>query len=179
MEKKMKEREEALVDQRNRQRVLSKKAQIEKSSVRFRSVPQNKRIEMLNPVASTARNDKQLYAELVKSYDKNSEIAFFSRFQAFQAKYSKSPLADDATYLAGLMSLSNKNYGPALRYFNQVLKKYPTSNKASSSLFAKAVVLKKMNLKDQSRSTFIKVRKTYPGSPEALRSETELKIMTR
>jgi len=177
LERKAKEREQVRQDQKDKQRVLSKKSQLNKPH--FRAVPQKQRIEMLNPVATTARNEKELYAELVGSFDRNDEIAFFSRFQAYQSKYSKSALADDAIYLAGLMSLSNKNYGPALRYFNQVLKKYPASNKASSSLFAKGVALKKMNLIDESRQVFVKVQKAYPGSPEALRAENEIKIMAR
>lgn len=180
MERRMREREEARQDQRDRQRVLSKKSQMGKSApIAAKANPQTKRIEVLNPSSSQARNEEELYAELVGSYDRNNEIAFFSRYQAFQAKYAKGALADDATYLAGLMSLSNKNYGPALRYFNQVLTKYPTSNKASSSLFAKGVTLKKLNLTDEARRAFAKVRKSYPGSPEAMRAVNELKILAR
>jgi TolA-binding protein len=176
----MREREDARQDEKDRNRVLSKKNQIQSSSISMKSNPQNKKIELVGPVsANMAKNEKDLYAELVGSYDRNNEIAFFSRLQAFLQNYPKSPLADDALYLAGLMSLSNKNYGPALRYLNQVLKKYPTSNKASASLFAKGVALKKMNLTQESRIAFMKVRKSYPGSPEALRAETELKLLVR
>ncbi len=182
MEKRMKEREEAMQDLRDRNQVLNKKAQLDSSStssVKMSARPQTKRIEMISGSEKTLKSDRELYGELVGSYDRNNEIAFFSRLQAFQEQHPKSPLADDALYLAGLMSLSNKNYGPALRYFNQVLKRYPMSNKASASLFAKAVTLKKMNLTDESRRSFAKVRQAYPGSPEALRAETELKLLTR
>lgn len=180
MEKKSREREEAMQDLRDRNQVLNKKAQMESSSVKMQARPQTKRIEMISAIDhKTNKSDKELYAELLGSYDRNNEIAFFSRLQAFQGQYAKSPLADDALYLAGLMSLSNKNYGPALRYFNTVLKKHPMSNRASASMFAKGVALKKMNLTDESRRTFALVRKTYPGSPESLRAETELKLLTR
>lgn len=179
-EKKLREQEEARQDQKDRERVLRKKQQMEFARQPSpRSNPQTKRIELVNPVQASALNDKDLYSELVGSFDRNDEIAFFPRFQAFTEKYSKSPLADDAYYLAGLMSLSNKNYGPALRYFNQILQKYPLSNKSSSALFAKGVTLKKLNLNEESRNVFAKVRKNYPGSPEARRAQTELKIMAQ
>jgi TolA-binding protein len=182
LERKQREMEEAKQDQKDRNRILYKKSQLEgneRSKTAAQVHPQNQRIELINPSQSIAKNDKELYAELVGSYDRNDEIAFFSRFQTFSAKYAKSPLADDAIYLAGLMSLSNKNYGPALRYFNQVLQKYPLSNKSASALFAKGVTLKKMNLNDESRKVFAKVGKVYPGSPEALRARNEMKIMNR
>lgn len=178
-ELKRKEREEAMQDLRDRNRILQKKAQMQGPPILARVTPQNKKIELYGSNGRKARNDRELYGELAASYDRNNEIAFFSRLQAFLESYSKSPLADDALYLAGLMSLSNKNYGPALRYMNEVLKKYPSSNKAAAALFAKGIVLKKMNLASQSKLAFMKVRKSYPGSPEALRAETELKLLKR
>ncbi len=130
MERKLKERGEALQDTKDRNRVLAKKSQMrQQSEMNVQAVPQNKKIEITGMGAPIkASSDRQLYAEMVASYDRNNEIAFFSRLQAFMERYPKSPLADEALYLAGLMSLSNKNYGPALRYMNQILKNYPTSN---------------------------------------------------
>ena len=177
-EKQLREKEEIFQDQKDKNQILKAKSHLN-SSLKIAAVPQKKGLQITPESNSTARNDKELYAELAGAYDRNNEIAFFPRFQRFMQKYAASPLADDAVYLAGLMSLSNKNYGPALKYFNQVLKKYPTSNKASASLFAKGVALKKMNLNDESRKVFAQVRRAYPGSPEALRAETELKLLAR
>ncbi len=187
MERKQREHEEALQDLKDRNQVLNKKAQLNpaaastagaSSSVQMQARPQNKKIEMVSPILDQKNlSEKDLYAELLGSYERNNEIAFVSRFQAFQQRYPKSSLMDDAVYLAGLMSLSNKAYGPALKNFNQVLKKYPLSNKAAGAMFAKGVTLKKMNLTDESRQVFAKVQKSYPGSPEALRAGTELKLL--
>ncbi len=192
VEKKLKAREEAMQDQKDRNRVLQKKNQSGSSGIVFNSRPDSKmnsakrKPAMKNvdvgpvvPAAEVKLSDRDLYAELLKMYDLNNEIAFFSRYQAFMRTYPQSALADDAAYLAGLMSLSNKNYGPSLKYFNLVIQKYPSSNKASSSLFAKGVALKKMNLMSESQQLFVQVQKKYPGSPEALRAEGELKILNR
>lgn len=179
VERKLKEREESRQDQKDKQRILRKKAQLQDSSINAKVIPQNKKIELSGSTPGKSKSDRELYAEMVGSYDRNNEIAFFSRLQAFMENHPQSPLADEALYLAGLMSLSNKNYGPALRYMNQIIKKYPTSNKVPAALFAKGIALKKMNLPDQSRQAFLKVRKSYPGSPESLRAETELKLLVR
>ncbi len=182
VERKMREHEEAKQDRSDLNRVAAKKiGQSDTSSFKIRGQPQNRSVTV-NPIAiipSSNLTDQQLYDELVGSYDRNNEIAFFSRLQAFNQKFTKSPLADDALYLAGLMSLSNKNYGPALKYFNQVLKQYPTSNKAAGALFAKGVTLKKMNLDAESKKVLLSVKKKYPGSPESLRTEIELKTFNR
>ncbi len=185
LERKMHEREEARQDRRDQNRVIAKKTQNnnfkENDSLRIQSSPQS-RVISVTPSSfqpSPHMTDKQLYSELVGSYDRNNELAFFSRFQAFNQKFVKSPLAPDVIYLAGLMSLSNKNYGPALKFFNQVLKNYPSSSKAASALFAKGVTFKKMNLIPESQKVLVTVQKKYPGSPEALRTQAELKTLNR
>ena len=185
LERKMHEREESRQDRRDQNRVIAKKNQNENAkdndSLRIRSSPQSRVISVTPSSFKPSANmtDKQLYSELVGSYDRNNELAFFSRFQAFNQSFPKSPLAPDAVYLAGLMSLSNKNYGPALKYFNQVLKTYPTSSKGASALFAKGVTFKKMNLLPESQKVLRAVQKKYPGSPEALRTQAELKTLNR
>lgn len=189
LEKKQKAREEAMQDQKDRNRVLAKKSQSgstvgSQSSIASKKstrAGKQKKVDVgsVTGASETKLSDRDLYAELLKMYDLNNEIAFFSRYQAFMRSYAKSPLADDAAYLAGIMSLANKNYGPSLKYFNLVLSQYPSSNKTSSAMFAKGIALKKMNLTADSERVFVQVQKKYPGSPEAMRAEGELKILNR
>ena len=179
VERKNKEREEAMQDSKDQRLVLAKKASLAAAEAAKR--PSIKKV-VIDPVIAppdSKLSERDLYAELVKSYDMNNEIRFFSRYQAFMRSYGKGPLADDAIYLAGLFSLSNKNYGPSLKYFNLIIRQYPSSDKASGALFAKGVALKKMNLGEESKQIFAQVQKKYPGSPEALRAEGELKILKR
>lgn len=182
LDKKLKAKEERQQDSKDMQRILAKKAKMDSSEVAIRATPQVKKITVepiQMPKATTKLSDRDLYAELLKAYDLNNEISFFSKYQAFMSNYSDSALADDAIYLAGLMSLANRNYGPSLKYFNAILNKYSMSNKASSALYAKAVALKKMNLTEEAGQSFFMVMKKYPGSPEAMRAEAEMKILNR
>lgn len=171
-ERKKKDREESLQDLKDRRLVLARKSSLSAPTVVTKPEP-------LIAAADLKLSELDLYAELIRSYDMNNEIRFFSRYHAFMKKYSQGSLADEAMYLAGLFSLSNKNYGPSLKYFNQILKQYPTSNKTSSALFGKGIALKKMNLAEESKLALAAVQKKFPGSPEALRAEGELKILNR
>jgi TolA-binding protein len=120
-----------------------------------------------------------LYEELLTAYDRNDELSFVARYQGFMGRFSNGPLADDATYLMGLFYYGQKNYGSALKSYNQVIRKYPSGNKVAAALFAKGILLKKMSLTEQAQNSFKAVTKRFPGSPESVRAQSELKILRR
>lgn len=122
-------------------------------------------------------DDVTLYGELVKAYRSNDEIGFKSRLQTFMTRFASSSYADNALYLAGRMAFQNKNYGEAIRYYQQVITKYPRSNKVVGAKLAKGIAYKQMNLQPQARTVFVDLRKRFPGSPEAFRAENEMKLI--
>lgn len=146
--------------QRDRQKVMSKKTQIQSQK----------------KTASSA-SEKSAFDELMRRFDMNDEIGFEQRKKSFLKNHPKSHLVDDVIYTSGLLLLANKNYGAALVQFNRVLNQYKNTNKASAAQFAKAVTLKRMNLNTQAVSAFRTVQKQFPGSQEALRAQNELKIL--
>lgn len=165
--------------QKDKARVLTRKETLDVRgpNLEVSARPQRKSAVVEAQPRLAKMDEKKLYSELMTKFDQNDELGFQSRYQAFKSSYPKSALMDDVVYTSGLLKLANKNYGQALVEFNTVLKRYPRSNRAVSSQFAKGVVLKRMNLNDQAMNSFQLVKKTYPGSPEALRAENELKIM--
>lgn len=159
--KSAREREREARLKRDREMVIAKKNEMEgKTSA---------------PLPSS--RERRIYDEMVKAYERNDELSFQSRFQHLMAEHPRSILADDCLYLAGMMSLSNKEYAKAIKLFSRILKEYPTSNRARGALFAKAAAYRKMNLNPQAISVFKEVRKKFPGSPEAKRAEVELRIV--
>lgn len=146
---------------------------------RDRAMVINKKNEMEGKIQTPLPNERerQIYDELVQAYERNDELSFQSRFQNMMTEHSRSLLADDALYLAGMMSFSNKMYGRAIKYFSQILTDYPDSNRARAALFAKASAYRKMNLLPQSTEVFKEVKTRYPGSPEAKRADVELRII--
>lgn len=183
LEKKIKEREEELQDLRDKNRVINAKnlsgngVAVKQQEVAINANPQTGKIDVLPQANVLPKSDFELYQDLQTQYEKNNEVAFFSRLQVFQKNYPKSHLMDEVLYLGGLMSLSNKNYGASLKYFNQIAKQFPTSSKTAAAIFAKGVALKRMNLKDQAKSAFVGVTKRFPGSVEAMRAGNELKLL--
>lgn len=143
------------------------------------AAPQNKKAKAPTKIFSQGDklNERDLYAEILNSYNRNDEVRFQAYYRSFKKRFAKSPLADDATYLNGLAALGNKQYGRALVSFNEILTKYSFSNKTSAAMYAKGITLKRMNLKNESQVVFKNVVKKYSGSPEALRARVELGLV--
>lgn len=169
----LKAKEDLSQERKDLQRIMQKKNEIKTA---YRVVPQKKKLDYSPKIFSQAEklSERDLYAELLNSYNRNDMIRFQSYQRSFMKRFKNSPLADDAIYLSGLLQLSGKQYGPALLDFNQVLNKYPYSNKTTAALYAKGVSLKRMNLNKEAKTVFSQVIKKYPGSPESLRAKAEL-----
>ncbi len=71
-----------------------------------------------------------------------------------------------------------KGYLPeALHTFDIVDKQFPLSNKRAGSLFAKGIVLRKLNMDSTAQNVFKRLLQNYPGSVEATRAKAELRLM--
>ncbi len=167
-------------DKKDRDLVMKKKSEL--TGVNISAAPQKKG-ESLSVIPSkiigsdlSGLNETELYNHLFLAYEKNDQLAFNSALALFIKKYPQSVRADDALYLAGLNAVASHDYGTALKHFNRVLKEYSYSNKAPSALFAKAAVLKKMEMIPNSQEAFKQVLLRYPQSPESERAQVELRL---
>jgi TolA-binding protein len=172
------------------QRKLREKRQDDKDKLQILAKKQTKAptgVHFSKPVKSVAAmpilsewkkmSEFELYHAALNAYDRNDEFGFRGMSQTFLRRFPKSNLCDDVIYLSGLMYLTQKQYGSALLEFNTVLKKHISSNRAASAQFAKGVTLKRMNLDGQAKHAFLQMKKSFAGSPEALRAESELKLL--
>jgi TolA-binding protein len=124
-------------------------------------------------------NEMQIYEKVIEKYRVGDLRASDAFTHLLISKYPQSIFADNSLYMCGLLAIDKKFYGKALQSFNDILDRFPTSNKAVSALFAKGMLLKKMNLISQSKVTLLEVQKRFPGSPEFFRSDLELKIINK
>ncbi|MGZ3769491.1 MAG: tetratricopeptide repeat protein [Bdellovibrio sp.] len=124
-------------------------------------------------------SDITLYAEMVSASQEDNEIAFKSRLQNMMKRFPNSPYADNALFLAGRMAVDHGNYAEAIRYFGQIEKNYPNSNRIVSAKYAKAMTYKRMNLPEFAERSLQEVRAKYPGSPESFRADAELKLLKK
>ncbi len=119
----------------------------------------------------------QLFAEIVDRYEARDLWGFESRAKVFLGKFANSDRRDEVMYMKGLMELGERNYGVALAQFNKILRDHPNGRKAPSALFAKGVTFERMNLKREAKQALAKVVNLFPGSPEAGRATTEMKMI--
>lgn len=133
----------------------------------------------LNTKSNGKETPSQLIKKLRQSYELNNVVAFNVSLEHLQKKSPKNPFLPELYYLKGLMQLSNKNYGLALKSFNYVVKKYPRSQYASQSLFAKGVTFQRMGFRSPAIAIFEDIRRRYPKSLEAQRAQLEIKIMDK
>jgi TolA-binding protein len=162
-------------DKRDRELLLKRKAEIEMAKRQKSSrdlLSSGPKEDDLNSMT-----ESQLFAGLLARFQRNDELGFKQYLKIFMEKYPQSSRADEVLYMAGMGSVGVKNYGLALKYFNEVIQKYPFGAKASMALFAKAAVLKKMDFVPVSKGIFKQVIARYPGSPEAERAKIELRLI--
>lgn len=119
------------------------------------------------------------YLALEDAFEKNNFEDFKAKYEMFRKKYPTSSFLDDAEYMKGMLHAGRKEYGYALQTFNGALRKYPTSNRVRTLILTKGTTLKKMNLPELAKPQLENVKKKFPGSPEALRAEVELKLLAK
>lgn len=121
--------------------------------------------------------EREIYQQITVAYEQNDLDVFRSKYSRLQKDFANSIYLDDAEYMLGMMFAGRKDYGLALKTFNEALKKYPTSNRLRTLLLSKGTTLKRMNLNELALIQFEQVKKKFPGSPEALRADVELKLI--
>lgn len=126
---------------------------------------------------SATREEKTVYREVAVAYEQNDFAAFQEKMSLFKNEYPSSIFMDDVHYMLGMMHAGRKEYGQALKTFNEALTKYPSSNRLRTLMLSKGTTLKRMNLHELAENLFQQVKKKFPGSPEALRAEMELKLI--
>ena len=118
-----------------------------------------------------------LYADVLDRYQSGNKKSFLMSSNMYLQRFPRADRKDDVLYMRGLNFLAEKSYGEALISLNQILREHPTGRKSPAALFAKGIVFKRMNLPEASRSSLIKIKQDYPGSPEAQRASVELKLI--
>lgn len=120
--------------------------------------------------------ERLVYTRVLEAYRKGSLPETARQRDILQKNYPKSVHLDNAHYLTGVLYFQNNRFADALREFGVVVDQYPTANKRSAALFAKAMTYDKLGLKDLSRQLLHRTIKEYPGSEESQRAWMQLKL---
>lgn len=123
------------------------------------------------------QNEASLYMQIANAFQIKKSDVLRQKSKEFMIRFPKSSLMDNVLYVNGLSEMENSRYVEALKFFQRIEKEYPKGDRAGAARLSKALMYKRMNLKDQSQSNLQAVHTSYPGSPEAYRAQVELKIM--
>ena len=121
-------------------------------------------------------------AEEQKAYRAAFELLKSGKFaeastalSAFLGKYPNGGFADNAQYWLGEAYYVSREFGPALKAFEQLLVDYPDSPKRPHSMLKIGFIYDESGQKDQARKVLTELRKQYPKSTAASLAAKRLK----
>ncbi len=122
-------------------------------------------------------DDNYLYSEMVRSFQSRDVERLELLLGELLNQFSHSIHADNALVITGQLNLSLGRSAEALRLFEQVIKDYPFANRLPAALLGKAVAYKNLKLYKYANTALDQLKKDFPGSPEAYRSELEKRLI--
>ena len=122
-------------------------------------------------------SERDSYAEIASAFDAKDLIRLQTHTQSFLRFRKNSVFAPKALYLLAHLQAEKKRYPEALKTIGRIEKNYRQSSRMVSAQFLKAMIFKKIYLPDQSRAVLAQLMKSYPGSPESFRAQSELRYL--
>jgi tol-pal system protein YbgF len=126
-------------------------------------------------VPKTDARYEETYKEAFESFQRGQYEEAIARFTAFTETYSGTPLASNAFYWIGESYMNLKNNDKAILYFQEVIDKYPKSEKAPRALLSQAEAFRLTNDKKSSNTLLKRIIELYPKSEEAIIAERKLR----
>jgi tol-pal system protein YbgF len=130
------------------------------------------------PPKVSGRDDQ---AREVRAYDAASNLfrrndfsSAIEAFRAFEKDHPGSPLAANAKYWIGISYANLKDYRNALAAQDELLSKYPQSQKAPDALLAVAAIQSEQGDAGSARNTLEDIIARYPNSEAAGKARTRL-----
>lgn len=134
-----------------------------------------KKSEAVNAAKQFPEGEEILYTRVLEHYRKGDIEELQKLANRLVKLFPHSVYCDNALYFTGLAMIEKGVYGPAIKIFDRIEEQYPLGNKRAAAIYAKSAVYKKLNLPQLSQMMLEKVVRVYPGTPEALRAQMELK----
>ncbi|EDM43338.1 hypothetical protein SCB49_01247 [unidentified eubacterium SCB49] len=132
----------------------------------------NKAVELNSPDKDYAAFQKAISYGFVDRTD--SKITELS---AFGSKYPKSFYRDDALYELGNSYASQNKNNEAISAYDKLITSLPNSSYVSKSLLKKALLLDISGDSNGALTTFKKVAKDFPSTPEAIQAVSSAKVI--
>ena len=121
------------------------------------------------PVFATTPSDapKRFYDHVMAEFQHKDYEAALAGFRLFLELHGQSPLASSALYWIGECEYRLGRFQDAVLSFEQIITRYPHSQKVASATLKKAMAYDKLRMKNEARILFERVIVQFPRSPEA------------
>lgn len=124
----------------------------------------------------TAPSDppKRLYSRVMEEFQRKDYEAALAGFRLFLELHGRHPLASSALYWVGECEYRLDRFQDAVHSFEQVITRYPNSQKMASATLKKAMAYEKLKMGNEARILFQRVIVQFPRSPEAAAAKKAL-----
>ena len=120
------------------------------------------------------RPDLTHYREIVGA---RARLADCERLaQQFETTYPNSVYVDDALFLRGQCNFDAKKFSHARKYWGQLLRRFPHSDRARSARLGQGLAFLNSNQKSRALDFLRSVIRRYPKSQEAEKAKLLLKL---
>lgn len=120
-----------------------------------------------------------LYQDAYNDYLRGNYDLAIMGFRRYLQAFPDTELADNAAYWIGECAFSQKKFSQAVQDFDQVLARYPRSDKLASALLKKAYALLEMGDRSQGAAFLQQVVRDYPSTDEANLARQRLASLPR
>ena len=119
------------------------------------------------------------YREALNAWRENDNDLCIDRFRKFLQSHPSSPYADDGAYWMADCHFKKGEYRQAVLRFNDVVRVYPSGNKAPDALYRQGESLLKLGpgFYDAAKTVFQQVLSDYPESDRAKEARQQLEAI--
>ena len=139
------------------------------------TTPEARKTTTKTPPAKTDERYEEAYKEAFDSFQRGQYETAITKFTTFTETYNGTPLASNAFYWIGESYMNLKNYDKSILYFQEVIDKYPKSEKAPRALLSQAEAFRLTNDKKSATTLLKRIIELYPKSEEAIIAERKLR----
>ena len=119
------------------------------------------------------------YRQAYAAWRGDDDAACIDEFRGFLQTYPASPYADDAAFWMADCHYKQGDYKNAVLRFDDVVRNYPSGNRAPDALYRQGESLLKLgpSYHEAARRAFQRVLKEYPDSARAPQAREQLKLI--
>jgi tol-pal system protein YbgF len=128
---------------------------------------------------SDTTDEVKAYREAYAAWRGNDSDICIDRFRKFLQTYPASPYADDAAFWMADCHFKQADYKNAVLRFDDVVRNYPSGNKAPDALYRQGESLLKLGpgFQEAAKRAFERVTKEYPDSALSPKAERQLEMI--